>query len=78
MELLSFDDQIVEFRVVCSKGTYIRMLGYDIAQKLGTVGFLTKLRRIKVGEYSEKDAITLSRFEELWQNTLRDESISEN
>ena len=78
IELLSFDDTIVEFRVVCSKGTYIRMLGYDIAQKLGTVGFLTKLRRIKVGEYSEKDAITLSQFEELWQNTLRDESISEN
>lgn len=77
-ELVSFDDQAVEFRVVCSKGTYIRMLGYDIAQKLGTVGFLTKLRRIKVGEYSEKDAITLSQFEELWHNISRDESISEN
>ncbi|MCY4044811.1 MAG: tRNA pseudouridine(55) synthase TruB [Cellvibrionales bacterium] len=39
------------FTVSCSKGTYIRTLGEDVAEKLGTLGHLTALRRIRVGEF---------------------------
>lgn len=47
------------FRVACSKGTYIRTLGSDIASKLGTVGHLQELRRTKCGLFSLADTILL-------------------
>ena len=47
----------------CGKGTYIRALGRDLARKLGTVGFLTTLRRTRVGPFTEKDAISLDALE---------------
>ncbi len=49
----------IEFQVHCSKGTYIRSLCEDIAEKLGTVGYMSKLNRIKVGDFSIKQAITI-------------------
>lgn len=44
-----------------SKGTYIRTLGEDIANKLGTVGHLSNLRRIQVGVFNVKDATTIDK-----------------
>ncbi len=49
LKLLSFKENIVEFEVICSRGTYVRTLGEDIAIKLGTVGHLTSLNRIAIG-----------------------------
>ena len=49
LKLLSFIKNIVEFEVVCSRGTYVRTLGEDIAIKLGTVGHLTSLKRTAIG-----------------------------
>ena len=46
----------ITFRVVCSKGTYIRVLCEDIAERLDTVGYMSELRRTRVGKFSEKDA----------------------
>ncbi len=57
IELLSWKDNIITFRAVVSKGTYIRTLGEDIAVKLGTVGHLISLNRTKIGNFSLKDAI---------------------
>ena len=48
-----------KFRVSCSKGTYVRTLGQDIALRLGTVGHLKELRRTKCGKFDLKDAIKL-------------------
>ena len=56
IELLDLKEDEVIFRAVVSKGTYIRVLGSDIANKLGTVGHLTQLRRTKVGPFDVKDA----------------------
>ena len=50
----------IKFNVSCSKGTYIRSLAEDIANKLETVGFMKKLNRIKVGEFEIKDAVKIS------------------
>ena len=50
--------------VSCSKGTYIRSLCEDIADRLGTVGFMKELNRTKVGEFNIKDCVTIEEFEE--------------
>lgn len=49
LELLSIEKNIIKFEVHCSKGTYIRVLGEDIASFLGTVGHLTQLHRTQIG-----------------------------
>jgi len=53
--------------VECSSGTYIRVLAEDIAQYLGTVGHLTSLTRLSVGEYSLSESLTVENFEEKWK-----------
>lgn len=59
IELLDYQTDEITFRALVSKGTYIRVLGSDIANKLGTVGYLTKLRRTKVGPFRVEDAIKI-------------------
>ncbi len=55
--------QIV-FQVHCSKGTYIRSLCENIAEKLGTVGYMSALNRIQVGEFSIEQAINMNQIKE--------------
>lgn len=50
---------LVSFRVVCSTGTYIRSLAHDLGQQLGCGGYLSALRRERIGDYSVQDARTL-------------------
>ena len=60
IKLISYEDNHIVFETTVSKGTYIRVLGEDIAKELGTVGHLEKLVRTKVGFLELKDAIKLS------------------
>ncbi len=53
----------VDFRVVCSKGTYIRSLAYDFGRALQSGAHLTALRRTKIGEYDVVNAISPREFE---------------
>lgn len=53
----------IDFRVVCSKGTYIRSLAHDFGHALQSGAHLTALRRTKIGEYSVKNAISPEAFE---------------
>ena len=55
----SDDDSIWRFDVVCSVGTYVRVLLSDLAQRLGTVGHLVELRRLASGSHTVEDALTL-------------------
>lgn len=50
------DERTLTFTVHCSCGTYVRALGYLLAQKLGTVGHLTQLRRLQIGPYQVAEA----------------------
>lgn len=59
------NENIIVFEVECSKGTYIRSLCEDIANALGTVGYMKDLQRARVGAFNIEDAVTL---EELEQN----------
>ena len=59
ISLLDYREPVITFEVTCSKGTYVRVLGADIAEKLGTVGHLTALPRNRVGTYNIADATTI-------------------
>ena len=58
-ELLSWESPRLVFRVHCTKGTYVRTLGYDLAKRLGTVGHLSALRRTASGTLLAAGAATL-------------------
>lgn len=52
----------VDFRVVCSKGTYIRSLAFDFGKKLASGAHLSALRRTKIGDFSVDNAILADEF----------------
>jgi tRNA pseudouridine55 synthase len=52
----------IDFRVVCSKGTYIRSLAFDFGKALYSGGHLTALHRTKIGNYDVKDGYGLEAF----------------
>ena len=53
----------ITFTVKCSKGTYIRTLCEDIAEKLNTVGYTKELNRISVGEFNIENSLTVKELE---------------
>lgn len=59
LELVAFTSPDIQIRVRCSKGTYIRVLGEDIGQVIGTGAHLISLRRVGVGNLLLADAMTL-------------------
>ncbi len=63
IDLLNFNENLITFKVSCSKGTYIRSLCEEIAEKLETVGYMKDLRRIQVGNFNIKDTITIDELE---------------
>lgn len=65
IELLSFTENSLTLDITCSKGTYIRVLGEDIAKALGTFGHLTYLHRIKTGQFDLIPSYTIEYLESL-------------
>jgi len=62
-EITRIDLPEVDFRVVCSKGTYIRSLAHDFGKALDSGAHLTALRRTKIGEYDVNISVTPAQFE---------------
>ena len=62
----------IDFRVVCSKGTYIRSLAYDFGKALNSGAHLTELRRTKIGSYSVDNAIEPLAFEKLYNPNYKE------
>jgi len=60
----------VDFRVVCSKGTYIRSLAYDFGKALKSGAHLTALRRTKIGDFSVDNAVEPLDFERIYKSDL--------
>ena len=54
----------IDFRVVCSKGTYIRSLAFDFGKAMQSGSHLTDLRRTKIGDYNVKNGVDVIAFEE--------------
>lgn len=65
IQLLSFTENSITLDVTCSKGTYIRVLGEDIAKALGTYGHLTYLHRIQTGHFELIPSYTIEYLEGL-------------
>lgn len=70
IELLDINekDKTIEFKVHCSKGTYIRTLCENIAEKLGTIGYMKELNRVQVGQFNLNQAITVEELEKNKEN----------
>ena len=82
IELLNIDKQNkkIEYKVHCSKGTYIRSLCEDIAEKLGTIGYMAELERLKVGKFILKNAVSIDDLEKknIEKNIITIEEIFKN
>lgn len=62
----------IDFRVVCSKGTYIRSLAYDFGKALQSGGHLTALRRTKIGDFSVENGIEPLDFEKIYNPNFKE------
>lgn len=63
IDIKMVDDERIQLTVTCTKGTYVRVLGEDIAKVMGTLGHLTTLRRTQVGNFMIDNAIGLPELE---------------
>lgn len=61
-EITNIDGLNVEFRIVCSKGTYIRSLANDFGKALNSGGHLSVLRRTKIGDFNVNNALSIEAF----------------
>lgn len=79
-EITAVELPVVNFRIVCSTGTYIRSLAHDMGVALGTGAYLNDLRRTRIGDYSVDDASGMETFlEELVsaeENEAKTDSLS--
>ena len=63
IEKIDYEQNEITFKVACSKGTYIRTLCETISEKLGTIGYMKKLKRTKVDKFCIENSIKLSELE---------------
>lgn len=76
IELLSFNNDEIEFKVNCSKGTYIRTLGESISEELNTCGHLIKLIRTRVGNFHIEDAYKLDELNNYKLFSIKDALVN--
>lgn len=74
--LLEIREEEIDFKVHCSKGTYIRSLCEDIAESLETIGYMKELRRTKVGRFFLEDTISIEELERNPEECLKKKGIS--
>ena len=65
INLIAYKNNEIEFSVRCSKGTYIRSLCEDIAEKLGTIGYMKELQRTSVNQFDIGNSISLEELENI-------------
>ncbi|GJQ33676.1 MAG: tRNA pseudouridine synthase B [Ignavibacteriaceae bacterium] len=73
-EITGYSHPVISFRVVCSKGTYIRVLAHDLGEKLGCGAHLSSLRRTAIGDFRVEDALTIQEFGDHIKNLVRTET----
>jgi tRNA pseudouridine55 synthase len=66
----------VDFRVICSKGFYVRTYAHDIGTELGCGGHLSSLRRTKSGRFCVDQAITVQQIRDVSRETLATKILS--
>ena len=61
-EITQINDRFLDFKVVCSKGTYIRSLAHDFGKALNSGAHLSALRRTKIGDFTVDEALSIEDF----------------
>jgi tRNA pseudouridine55 synthase len=69
-EITKIEMPVIHFKVVCSTGTYIRSLAYDVGEALGCGGHLSSLCRTRIGEFTITNAMTPEVFEKKVKENL--------
>ncbi len=64
-ELTKIELPVIYFKVVCSTGTYIRSLANDFGVALGCGGYLSSLRRTRIGDFKVEDAVVMEEYEKM-------------
>ncbi len=75
LDLLSCDGDQASLKLTCGKGTYVRSLARDLAENLGTVGYVSALRRTRVGPFDLKVSISLEKLEDMSHSAPPEEWI---
>ncbi|MFC2152582.1 tRNA pseudouridine(55) synthase TruB [Bacteroidota bacterium] len=63
IKLLEYQMPLITIKIICSKGTYIRSLAYDIGKRLNSGAHLVKLNRTRIGSYTLDSSLTLEELE---------------
>ena len=71
LEIVSFVGEMLELRVLCGKGTYIRSLAHDLGKALGSGAHLAGLRRTKIGDYPAEGAKTPEQWSQHFIDVLK-------
>ncbi|WP_242918252.1 tRNA pseudouridine(55) synthase TruB [Pontibacter liquoris] len=71
-DITAITGEVVSFRVVCTKGTYIRSLANDLGEKLGCGAFLGSLERTRIGDFRLEDALTIEDIQEIRKKQLEE------
>ena len=75
LALLEAGTETSRFEIDCGKGTYIRSLARDMAEALGSRGYVSELRRTRVGPFTEDDAFSLDKLEEISHKALPEKAL---
>lgn len=75
LKLLDARESEADFEMICGKGTYVRSLARDMGIALGSLGYVSHLRRTKVGNFTESNSISLDKLEELDYVAARSEYL---
>ncbi len=69
-DITSIEGPEIHFKVICTKGTYIRSLAHDLGQLLGCGAHLSSLVRTRIGDYKLEDALTIEDIQEIRRKQL--------
>ncbi len=75
LKLLNVREHEADFEMICGKGTYVRSIARDMGRDLGCMGYISALRREKVGVFTANDAISLDKLSELDYFSARSEYL---
>lgn len=78
MELLEYSLPLLRVRVVCSKGTYIRSLAYEIGEKLDSGAHLTALVRTRSGDYKAEEGYSMDEISDIFEKIAADRKSEPN
>lgn len=67
LDLIRYEWPELELKIYCSKGTYVRSLARDVGEALGVGGYVSKLERTRVGEYTLEQALSLDELEQKYK-----------